>query len=269
VMSRSRSVLGATAARWAATEYGMTMPKYLLLECRLGTAHRAVQNAVLGAVAVAASTRRIAGLLRSAGVTMLIDVPPHRAAAARMWSGRNWSAACPPRRRLPVGGALGHRALPTHRGDSTAQPRPRGDHQRDAGQREQGGWAVRSRTRTVPPRESWTGRARVVLPTAAIGSGQVALNRSGRVLLACTQNAAGQPRQTARLAAYNASTGHAIGVLRSWRSAYGPCMISAAPGGGYLLVTGFQAHQIARIDLTTGRETELQVSIYRALGFSW
>jgi len=55
---------------------------------------------------------------------------------------------------------------------------------------------------------------RVVLPTAAIGSGQVALNRSGRVLLACTQNAAGKPRQTARLAAYKASTGIAIGVLR-------------------------------------------------------
>lgn len=123
--------------------------------------------------------------------------------------------------------------------------------------------------RTDAPPGPMARRARVVLPTAAIGSGQVALNRSGRVLLACTQNAAGQPRQTARLAAYKASTGHAIGVLRSWRSGYGPCMISAAPAGGYLLVTGFQAHQIARIDLTTGRETDLPVSIDQALGFSW
>jgi hypothetical protein len=111
-------------------------------------------------------------------------------------------------------------------------------------------------------------RARVVVSTAAIGAGQVAVNRTGGVLLACAQNASGEPRQTARLAAYNAATGHLIGVLRSWQSWLGPCTISAVPAGGYLLVTGFQEHDIARIDLITGRVTELPFNNPQ-IGISW
>jgi len=127
--------------------------------------------------------------------------------------------------------------------------------------------------RAGAPPGPMTRRARVVLPTAAIGAGQVALNHTGRILLVCAQNARGEPRQTARLAArlaaYNAATGHITGVLHSWRSGYGPCSIGAVPAGGYLLVTGFQLNDIARIDLITGQVTELPVSFNQAQGFSW
>jgi hypothetical protein len=122
--------------------------------------------------------------------------------------------------------------------------------------------------RTGAPPGLMTRRARVVLPAAAIGAGQVAVNRTGSVLLACAQDATGEPRHTARLAAYNAATGHLIGVLRSWRSSAGPCMISAVPAGGYLLVTGFAEHDIARIDLVTGQVTELRGNNPQ-IGISW
>jgi hypothetical protein len=65
--------LGLAVVTWRDPE-AVREPPFGAVECPFGTAHRAVQNAVFGAVAVAASTCLIAGLLRSAGVTMLIDV---------------------------------------------------------------------------------------------------------------------------------------------------------------------------------------------------
>ncbi len=118
--------------------------------------------------------------------------------------------------------------------------------------------------RTGSPPGPVTERAHVVLPApwGAIGQSQagqqIVLSPSGGAMLACTS--VGHAPSSTRLVVYNASTGRLIGLLHTWPDPYiSPCAMSAAPRGGYLLVTGVRARDLTRVDLMTGRVRQVTV----------
>ncbi len=100
-------------------------------------------------------------------------------------------------------------------------------------------------------------RARVVVPGAAgVGAdGSVALTPDGATVLACTERGTGSPGQrTATLSAVAVATGSPLGIVHTWRNpAAAPCMISAAPAGGYLILSDISPEGIGtELDLITG-----------------
>jgi hypothetical protein len=61
------------------------------------------------------------------------------------------------------------------------------------------------------------------------------------------------------------------GVLHTWRlPVIGPCLISAAPSGGYLLMSGIHTGNFTLINLVTGRLTTVTRG-WRStpVGISW
>jgi hypothetical protein len=118
-------------------------------------------------------------------------------------------------------------------------------------------------------------RARVVAPgDAGVGAdGSVALTPDGRTVLACTEAGTGSagPR-TANVSALAVATGSPLGVVHSWRHVdAAPCMITAAPSGGYLIVADISTHGIGiGLDLATGRSWQIGGGRPNPpLGLSW
>ena len=118
-------------------------------------------------------------------------------------------------------------------------------------------------------------RARVVAPgNAGVGAdGSVALTPDGRTVLACTEAGTGSAGQrTANVSALAVATGSPLGVVHSWRHVdSAPCMISAAPSGGYLIVADISMHGIGiGLDLATGRSWQIGLGRPNPpLGLSW
>ena len=77
-------------------------------------------------------------------------------------------------------------------------------------------------------------RARIVLPASSgVDGGGITLAEHGRILLACRET-----QHTAVLTAYSAATGGELAVLHTWQHVdVGPCTLTAASSGGYLLIT--------------------------------
>jgi hypothetical protein len=84
----------------------------------------------------------------------------------------------------------------------------------------------------------------------------VTLTPDGKTVLACTESGAGAPgHRTATLSALAVATGSPLGVVHTWpHIGAAPCMISAAPAGGYLIVSDIGQRGIGTgLDLVTGK----------------
>jgi hypothetical protein len=118
-------------------------------------------------------------------------------------------------------------------------------------------------------------RARVVVAGGAgVGTdGSVTLTPDGKTVLACTESGTGgASHRVATLSALAVATGSPLGVVRSWRNpAAAPCMISAAPAGGYLILSDISPHGIGTaLDLITGHSWQIGSGDQNApIGLSW
>ncbi len=100
--------------------------------------------------------------------------------------------------------------------------------------------------------------ARIVVPGGSgVGAdGSVAMTPDGNYFFACTEAGAGSPAaHTATVTALAVATGSPLGALHTWSNVHmAPCMVSAVPTGGYLMVSDISPHAIGtRLDLATGQ----------------